>query len=275
MEKQFYENVNVIDSVEKDGFKVEILEYKDLKGSKDASLAEELFYVRNAGMALKQVKVTLEDSALITEAGALYFHKGNIEAAANVGGMGGLARKLIKNKLTNESTFNPMYRGSGEVFLEPGFGHFIILELENDSIVVDKGLFYCCDKGLEVGVATQKNLSSGFLGGEGWFQTKISGSGVCVLEIPVPLEEILKYELEDERLQVDGNFALLRSASVKYSVAKSSKALIGALTSGEGLLQTFEGTGRVWLAPTQPVYGRLKGDITELAQAGKYLNNPA
>jgi len=225
-------------------------------------------------MSLKMVKVTLKNSGLVTESGALYFHKGNIEAVSNIGGVGGLAKKLIKSKLSNESTFKPLYKGTGEIFLEPSFSHYIIMNLENESIVVDKGIFYCCEEGMEIGVATQKNLSSGLLGGEGWFQTQISGTGIVVLEIPVPMEEVLKYELDNERMQVDGNFALLRSGSVNFSVQRSSKQLLGSMTSGEGLLHTFEGTGQVWLAPTQPVYNLLKHrGIPQMGTAGKNINN--
>jgi uncharacterized protein (AIM24 family) len=257
IEKKFYDNINVLECVEKEGIKIEILEYKTLRGLRDVCLAENLYYFEKAGMSLKQVKITLMNSAVTTERGALYFHKGNICAECETGGVGGFAKKLLKNKLTNESAFTPTYSGTGEVFLEPSFSHYILLELNNDAIIVDKGMFYCCENGISVEVSTQKNLSSGIFGGEGWFQTKISGTGLCVLAIPVPPAEVLKYELKNERLQVDGNFVFLRSASINFTVERSAKNLVGNLTSGEGALQTFEGTGNVWMAPTQFVYGAL------------------
>nr|WP_321496850.1 AIM24 family protein [uncultured Methanolobus sp.] len=273
-ESKFYNNINVLDSVDKGNFKVEVIEYKSLTGSKNPALAKNLYYLNRAGMTLKQVKVTLDNSGVIVEPGALYFQKGNITCDANIGGVGGLAKKMIKNKLTNESAFNPLYKGCGEVFLEPSFSHFIIVSLDNGSIIVDKGIFYCAESSLEVGVASQKNITAGLFGGEGWFQTKISGTGTCILESPVPMSEILKYNLDNERLQVDGNFALLRSDSVKFSVERSGKGLAGKLTSGEGLLQTFEGSGAVWLAPTQPVYSSIAASgVSSLAAAPYNRNN--
>ena len=98
MEKQFYENINVIDGVEKDNFKIEILEYNALKGSKDPRLAKDLYYIQKAGLSLRQVKVTLDNGGVVVEPGALYFHKGNISCEANIGGVGGLAKKMLKNK---------------------------------------------------------------------------------------------------------------------------------------------------------------------------------
>lgn len=257
IEQKFYDNINVLECVEKDGIKIEILEYKSLRGLRDVSLAKELYYIEKAGMSLKQVKITLLKSAVTTERGALYFHKGSISAENETGGVGGLAKKIIKNKLTNESAFTPTYSGTGELLLEPSFSHFIIMELNNDSIIVDKGMFYCCENGVNVDVTSQKNLSSGLFGGEGWFQTRISGIGICVLAIPVPLDEVLKYELKNERLQVDGDFVFLRSSSLNFTVERSTKSLVGNATSGDGALQTFEGTGKIWLAPTQSVYKTL------------------
>lgn len=276
VETKFYNNITVLDSVDKDGFKAEILQYNSLTGSKDPAIARNLYYVQKAGMHLKQVKVTLNGSGVIVEPGALYFHKGDIACDANIGGVGGLAKKMLKNKLTNESAFNPLYKGTGEIFLEPSFSHFLVVTLDNGTIIVDKGIFYCSESSLEVGVASQKNITAGLFGGDGWFQTKISGTGTCILESPVPMGEILKYTLDNEKLQVDGNFALLRSDSVKFSVERSGKGIAGKLTSGEGLLQTFEGTGTVWLAPTQPVYNTISaGSVSSLAAAPYNRNNPA
>ncbi|WP_406656136.1 AIM24 family protein [Methanolobus sp. ZRKC2] len=264
MEKHFSDNITVLDSAESERFKVEILEYKELSGSNDPQIGKDLYYVQKSGMKLRQVKLTLEDGGMITEPGTLHFHKGNISCESNIGGVGGLAKKMLHNKLTNESTFKPRYTGTGEVFLEPGFSHFLIVKLDNGSVIVDKGIFYCCEDTLEVGVASQKNISAGLFGGD-WFQTRISGTGICVLESPVPMNEILKCNLNNERLQVDGNFALLRSDSVNFSVERSSKGIAGSMTSGEGRLQTFEGTGIVWLAPTQGVYSVMRnGGVSTL-----------
>ncbi|PLS19577.1 transcriptional regulator [Bacillus sp. M6-12] len=273
MNPLFYENVKILDRIEKEKFTAEILEFKSLKGANDLDLAGEIFFARETGMSLKQVKITLRNGSFMTEAGALYFMKGRISAQTNVGGVGGLMKKAFKSYLNQESTFKPTYEGTGEIFLEPTFGHYVFFELDNESVIVDKGLFYACEPSLQVEPAMQGNLSSGLFGGEGWFQTKISGTGLCILEIPVPREEVLIYELNNEKLQVDGNFALLRTEGINFSVQKSSKTLVGTLASGEGLLQTFEGTGQVWLAPTQPVYKKLETYGVQALNKSKNISN--
>ena len=71
-------------------------------------------------------------------------------------------------------------------------------------------------------------------------------------------EGVVELKLVDETVQVDGSFALLRTGNVRFSVKRASTTIAGAITSGEGVLQTFEGTGSVWVAPTQPLYQSMR-----------------
>lgn len=95
------------------------------------------------------------------------------------------------------------------------------------------------------------------LGNEGYFQTKLSGSGIVVLEIPVPEKEVFKCTLIDDTLKVDGNFVMLRSGNIDLTVEKAAKSIVGSVTSGEGFLNVYRGTGQVWLIPTKSVYDKL------------------
>ena len=144
----------------------------------------------------------------------------------------------------------------------------------DEEVITDKGMFCCCQGTLDIGSAMQKNVSSALFGGEGLFQTRIRGTGICVFESPVPADEVMRIDLKDETLQVDGNFALMRTGRIEFSVEKSTKGIIGTLTSGEGLLQTFRGTGSVWLAPTQDIYQRLQsGGIASMGAAPRSSNS--
>ncbi len=255
------------------GFSVDIVAYKRLEGGQDIATAESLFMANQAGIKLKHVRIKLSNSAATLEPGALYFMKGNIKieaAAGGSGGIGGIARGLASKVLANETFFRPKYSGSGEIYLEPSFSHFMIVSLkEKQSLIVEKGMYFCSEGTVGVSVELNKNVTAGAFGGEGWFQTKIVGPGVCVLASPVPAAEILCYELQNETLQVDGNFALMRTDGIKFSVKKSTRSLLGSVASGEGLLQTFEGTGKVWIAPTQSVYSQ----IAYLNENSKFMDH--
>ena len=268
--RQRYE---VLDSAEADGFKVEILAYPKLGGAKDHQTAATVYFANQAGIRLKQVRITLRDGEAIAESGALHFMLGQVEMESKIGGVAGLGKAMMNKFVTKEAAVMPRYRGTGQIYLEPSFSHFLIYRLGGEEVIADKGMFYCGQGSLDVGSAVQKNVSSALFGGEGLFQTRIRGTGICVLESPVPADEVLRIDLKDETLQVDGNFALMRTGRIEFSVEKSTRSLLGTITSGEGLLQTFRGTGSVWLAPTQEIYQRLQaGGMASLAAATRTSN---
>ena len=265
--------VEVIDTAEEDGFRVEILAYSSLGGAKDHQTAATIYFANQAGIRLKQIRITLRDSEAIAESGALHFMLGQIQMESKIGGVSGFGKAMMNKFVTKEAAIMPRYRGTGQIYLEPSFSHFLIYRLTGEEVIADKGMFYCGGGTLEVGSAMQKNVSSALFGGEGLFQTKIRGSGICVFESPVPADEVLRIELKNETLQVDGNFALMRTGQIEFSVEKSTKGLIGTLTSGEGLLQTFRGTGSVWLAPTQDIYQKLQtGGLASMKSTSRSSN---
>ena len=237
--------------------KFQILEFDRLEGATDVGTALGLQIMNDSGIKLRQVRIILEDSSVKLESGALSYMKGEIEIKTKTGGVVGLGKKFLNSKLTGETMFKPTYEGTGEIFLEPSFGHFALIELEDEEIIVDDGLFYACEEDVEVGAAMQKSVSSMLFGNEGIYQTSISGSGIVVLEIPVSESEIFKCKLFNDTLKVDGNFAVLRTSNIKVTVEKSS-SLIGSVTNGEGLLNVYSGTGEVWLLPTMSIYQDLR-----------------
>ena len=236
----------------------QVLEYDSLKGGNSLELAVKLNQMKEANIKLRQVRIILEDSSVNIEKGALSYMRGPISMKNKIGGPIGLGKKLFSSKVIGESTFKPKYEGTGDIFLEPSFGHYALIELEDDEIIVDDGLFYACESSVEITAHMNKSLSSMVLGNEGVFQTKLSGNGIAVLEIPVPEEEIFKCKINNDVLKVDGNFAILRTGDIDFTVEKSSKSLVSTATGGEGFLNVFRGTGEVWLIPTKSVYEKLE-----------------
>ena len=246
---------NVVDRAETEEAVIEVVEYSSLIGSSDARSAEQLFFVQQAGMTLKMVRIKLNDSKVRIEPGALYYMSGDLEMKASTGG--GFLKGLTRKALSGESLLVSEIHGTGEIYLEPTFGHFMLTRVNADEYIVDKSLFYAGTAGLDISAVAQKNISSAVFGGEGLFQTKIAGDGIAVIYSPVPRSEIEEIEINDSKLSVDGNFALMRTAGVTFRAEKSSKSWVATSVSGEGLLQTFSGSGKVWVAPTQDVYERL------------------
>ena len=251
------EGMQVIARAETDDATVEVIQYSNLRGSADTRTAETLFFAAHAGMRLKMVRITLKGSKVRAEPGALYYMKGQLEMKASTGG--GIIKGFARKMTSGESFFVNEIHGTGVIYLEPTFGHFFLHKIEEGSpgVICDKGMFYAGTSNLDIGAAIQKNISSGLFGGEGWWQTSIKGTGVAVLFSPVPVQEVQRIDLKDDKLSVDGNFALMRTAGVTFKAEKSSKSWVATSVSGEGLLQTFSGNGSVWIAPTQGVYEKM------------------
>jgi uncharacterized protein (AIM24 family) len=248
---------SILSKVNIGNVEVQVASIDELRGSSDPRNAETMYFTAQTGMKLKFVKIILNDTKVRTEPGSLYYMNGKLEMKASTGG--GIAKGLFRKATSGESFFVNEIHGTGTVVLEPTFGHFLLHEMSdgNDGLICDKGMFYAGAGDLDISAKMQKSVSAGAMGGEGWFQTSITGTGIAVLFSPVPQEEITIVELNDEKLSVDGNFALMRTGGVNFKAEKSSKSWMSTAVSGEGLLQTFSGTGKVWLAPTQGVYEQL------------------
>lgn len=204
---------------------------------------------------LKMVRCVIDNETVRAESGALHYMRGHIEMASAAPSVGG----FLKSVVTRENIFRPTYSGRGEIFFGPPiFGEYEILELTGGEWILEQGSYVCSDVAVEVGVWRNKALSA-FFGGEGWFQTSVKGTGKVVMQAPGQVQRI---ELRGEKLSVDGKFALARTAGLEFEVQKAAKSIIGSLSSGEGLLSTFAGTGTVLIAPVPNVYQNLLNLIT-------------
>lgn len=203
---------------------------------------------------LKMVKATIDNETIRAEAGALHYMRGLIQLETKAPS----AKGFLKSIVTQESIFRPTYTGTGEIFFgPPTFGEYTTLELNDEAWVLDKGAYVCSDIAIEVGVFTNKAIS-GLISGEGFFQTKVEGCGRVIIHSPGPLETI---ELNNERLSVDGKFAVARQAHLNFSVQKATKGILGSIASGEGLLNVIDGSGRVLLAPVPNLYMNLINEM--------------
>ncbi len=210
---------------------------------------------------LKMVRVVLNQEHVRAEAGALHYMKGWIEITSQAPSAGG----FLKSMMTGESVFKPIYSGTGEVFFGPPFfGEYMVMELTGEEWILERGAYVCSDYSVEVG-AFANRAATALLGGQGWVQTSVKGQGTVVVQAHGAIQRI---DLQgNEKLVVDGPFAVARSASLSYSVQKATKSLFGSLTSGEGLLNVFEGTGTVYLSPVPNIYQHLINDIGARAAA--------
>lgn len=241
------DNSNVIIKEQLGGFT--IIEYKEDLSNTTLLEAQSNFFMSKSNMRNKQLMVELKNSEVMLSAGAMQYMVGNIEMVSGVKGVGGLMRNLVSSAVTGTSAIKPLYRGTGTIMLETTYKYLWLIDVDNDHIVIEDGMFLACETSLQLSVSARKSLSSAALGGEGLFNLSAKGKGILALEAPIPSEEAVVIELQNDVLKVDGNFALMWSSSLEFTVEKSGKSYIGSAVSGEGLVNVYRGTGMVWLAP--------------------------
>ena len=246
--KNLLDNSNVKVIAEKGNVKV--LEYeKDLSVSPENAIVA--YYASEMNVRKRQVLVDLKGDAYTVQAGAMQWTAGAVTMGSGIKGVGDFLGKALSSKMTKESTAKPEYTGTGQLMLEPTYKHILLLDAGdwNSGLVLDDGLFLLSSSTVKQNVVARTNLSSAALGGEGLFNLCLSGSGVVALESPVPKEELLEFVLDNDEVRIDGNMAIAWSNSLKFTVEKSSKSLLGSAVSGEGLVNVYRGSGRILVAP--------------------------
>lgn len=192
---------------------------------------------------VRLVKATLHNETVRSEAGALYYMRGPITMESRGPGADG----LLKAMATGESIFRPTYTGSGELYLEPSFANFHIFDLAGSEWILERGAYWASDGEVEVDVHRDTAFTS-LMSGQGLvnFQTKVRGQGQVIVVAQGDVQEL---RLNQDKLVVDGTFVVARTGTLRYTIERATKSLFGSMSSGEGLVSTFEGTGTVLIAP--------------------------
>ena len=229
-----------------------VLEYeRDLSVS--PSTAQSAYFSSKMGVHKRQVICSLNGSGVVIQSGAMQWFAGAVEAQTNIKGAGDMLKKFVGSKVTGESAVKPRYVGTGTLVLKPTYKYILLEDIGKwgGSLVIEDGLFLAANDSVDISVTARSNISSAMLGGEGMFNTCLRGNGIAVLESPVPREELVIVDLENDQLKIDGNFAIAWSSSLNFTVERTTKTLVGSAASGEGLVNVYRGTGRVLMAPVQ------------------------
>lgn len=228
-----------------------ILEWKrDL--SVTPATAQIAYFASAMNVRRRQLVAAVDPQHPVTlQSGAMQWTVGDVSATTGITGVGNLLGKMVRGAVSNEAAIKPEYRGQGTLVCEPTFNHLLLVDLKNwgGSVVLDDGLFLACDGNIQESLQARSTVSSMVAGGEGFFNLKLVGDGAVVLESPVPQQECIYVDLQDDVLKIDGNYALAWSSTLSFTVERSGKTLVGSAASGEGLVNVYRGTGRVMMAP--------------------------
>lgn len=230
--------------------------FKVIEWKRDLSVSPETaataWFSSEMNIRRRQVVCDLSQAGVVVQAGAMQWMVGNVEATTGVKGVGDFLGKAIRGAVTNESAIKPEYKGTGTLVLEPTYKYIILIDMADwgNNVVLDDGIFLACYANLQHQAVMRSNISSAVAGNEGLFNLAIKGYGALAIESPCPKEELIEITLDNDVLKIDGNQALAWSGALDFTVERSGKSLVGSAASGEGLVNTYRGTGKVLMAPT-------------------------
>jgi uncharacterized protein (TIGR00266 family) len=151
----------------------------------------------------------------------------------------------IKAAIGGESLFASIYtaeNGSGEIVLAPSApGDILKFELKNQTILAQGGAYLAGEVGLDV--STQGSLKA-WIGGEGLFLSKISGTGLLFLNSYGAIIE--KTIVSGEEYIIDSGHIVAFESSLNYDVQMASRGVFSSIATGEGLVCRFRGEGTLW-----------------------------
>jgi uncharacterized protein (TIGR00266 family) len=212
------------------------------------------------GAEMQFVEVELDPGeAAVGEAGSMFFMDAGIGMdtvfgdGSNQGG--GFFGKLLgagKRLVTGESLFTTVYTNNAPskqrvAFAAPYPGKILPMDLRQlgGTLICQRDAFLCAARGVSLGIAFQRKLSTGFFGGEGFIMQKLDGDGLAFVHAG---GTVLRRELQPgQTLLVDTGCVVAYTPSVDFEIQYVGK-IKTALFGGEGLFfAKLTGPGTVWL----------------------------
>ena len=202
--------------------------------------------------------------SIVTESGAMVAMSDNVEIQTEARGglFGGLKRSMLGGESFFQNTFVAQ-NGPGEVMFAPALpGDIAHLRLNGETVFVQSGSYMASSPDIEVD--TKWSGAKGFFSKEGLFLLRASGMGDLFLSSYGGIHEITLNP--GQSYTIDTGHMVAFDSTIDYNVRKVG-GLKSTLFSGEGLVASYSGTGRLfmqtrsedaylsWLIPQLPKRG--------------------
>ncbi len=212
------------------------------------------------GAEMQFVEIELDPGeAAVGEAGSMFWMDAGITMDTVFGdgsaGQSGLFGKLLgagKRLVTGESLFITVYTNTASrkqrvAFAAPYPGKILSMDLARlgGTLICQKDAFLCAARGVSLGIAFQKRISTGFFGGEGFIMQKLEGTGLAFVHAG---GTVVARELHaGEVVLVDTGCVVAYTPTVDFEIQYVGK-IKTALFGGEGLFYAkLSGPGTLWL----------------------------
>ena len=195
------------------------------------------------------------------EAGAMLAMSPDMEMETEA--KGGFLKSISRSMFGGESFFMNTYAGEKDgdrILLAPPLpGDIAVIELKNQSLMVQSGSYLASSEGIQVD--TKWSGAKTFFGSEGLIMLKVSGTGTLIVTSYGAVHPV---ELgAGEKFVVDTGHIVTFEEQVQYDIKKVA-GWKSTLFSGEGLVAELTGPGNInlqsrsqdsflsWLIPRLP-----------------------
>jgi len=201
------------------------------------------------------------DEEIRVEAGSMVSMSAGVTIETKM--QGGFLKSLTRSVLGGESFFVNLYKApaeGGEINLAPALpGDMFVLELSNDTMLVQSGAFVA--SALTVEINTSWGGAKGFFGSGNLILLKAGGSGPLVLASYGAIHEVSL--AAGQKYTIDTGHIVAFSESMGFQVRRVG-GMKSTLLSGEGLVVDLTGPGKLlmqtrstaaflaWLIPMLP-----------------------
>lgn len=198
------------------------------------------------GEPLPVVIVYLDANETINcQKGAMSWMTPNMKMETHTGGIG----KAFSKMFSGESIFTNTYvseGGPGMIAFASSFpGSVIPFDISKGDMIVQKSGYLASQPGVELSIAFQKKLGTGFFGGEGFIMQRLHGNGMAFVEID---GYVVEYDLQKgQQMLIDTGYLAAMSSTCQMDI-QQVKGIGNVLFGGEGLFNTVvTGPGKIYL----------------------------
>ncbi|MBM4377513.1 MAG: TIGR00266 family protein [Deltaproteobacteria bacterium] len=205
----------------------------------------------NPDFAMVRVQFDAPGEQLVTESGAMVARDTAVQMTTNMrGGLGSaLKRKLLGGESLFQNTFTATAPGQ-TVFVAPapeGAIEFVDLQ-PGQELFLQSGAYLCSTPGIQLDTKFQGG--KGFFSGEGLFLLRVHGQGRVWFSTYGAIHTV-NIGQQYQGYICDTGHMVAFTQGLSYSVNKVG-GLKSLFLSGEGLVCTFQGQGRLWMQTRNP-----------------------
>ncbi len=163
-----------------------------------------------------------------------------------------IKKSFLELKSTNNSSVKAEYQNDQFIVSKQTYNHLILLNLSdwNNKLMMGDKFFFASEKSAMLSIRTRINHSQELLSSDSSiYNILLSGNGIVCIESKIPFKDLITIELKNDSIMIDASNVIAWTDTIKLSVEKLGKEVVGPLVSDEKYINVFKGSGKILIMP--------------------------